>query len=80
MHKNLSLAFTLLLLLATAGLKADPQPETKAQNNALQQKFGISGFPTLMVIDGNERVLGQMSGYNPGSGPGPVIARLQAMR
>ena len=55
-------------------------PEIKAQNNALQQKFGVSGFPTLLVIDGNERVLGQMSGYNPGWGPGPVIARLQAMR
>jgi len=46
MHKNLSLAFTLLLLLATAGLKADPQPETKAQKDARmawwrEAKFGM---------------------------------------
>jgi thiol-disulfide isomerase/thioredoxin len=53
-------------------------PEMKKQNDALQSKFGVSGFPTLLVIDGNEHVLGQVAGYNPGSGPGPVIAQLQS--
>jgi thiol-disulfide isomerase/thioredoxin len=59
--------------------RSNPLPaDAQAQNNALQRKFGVSGFPTLLVIDGNERVLGQMAGYNPGSGPGPVIAQLQS--
>ena len=58
---------------------ANPLPaDVQAQNDALQRKFGVSGFPTLLVVDGNERVLGRYVGYNPGSGPGPVIAQLQS--
>ena len=77
--------FLSLLLIAVGGgayvdfpHSTQLPPEVKAQNDALQRKFGISGFPTLLVIDGNEHVLGQMAGYNPGSGPGPVIAQLQS--
>jgi thioredoxin-related protein len=50
----------------------------KRQNQALAQKFGISGFPTLVVIDSSEKVLGSISGYNPGSGPDAVISQLKA--
>ncbi len=53
-------------------------PDEQKQNNALASKFGVSSFPTLLVIDGDERVLGRISGYGPGMGPGPIIAQLKS--
>ena len=50
----------------------------KQQNQALAQKYNVSGFPTLLVIDSNEKELGRMAGYNPGSGPSAVIGQLQS--
>jgi len=41
------------------------------QNEALKSKFGIRGFPTILFLDGNEKVIGK-SGYRPG-GPDPWI-------
>jgi len=40
----------------------------KEQNNALAKKFGIKGFPTIIIIDSNEELIGQ-TGYQQG---GPV--------
>jgi thiol-disulfide isomerase/thioredoxin len=49
----------------------------KQQNDSLAQKYHVDGYPTLLVIDGNEKERGRISGYSPGSGPGPVISQLQ---
>ena len=37
----------------------------KQQNEALKSKFNIRGFPTILFLDGNEKVLGKY-GYQPG--------------
>jgi len=52
--------------------------DVKQQNQALARKFGVTGYPTLVVIDSTEREVGRVSGYNPGSGPGAVISQLKA--
>jgi thiol-disulfide isomerase/thioredoxin len=49
----------------------------KQQNDSLAQKYHIDGYPTLLVIDRNEKELGRIAGYNPGSGPDGVISQLQ---
>ena len=45
--------------------------QTKA-NNALQTKYDIEGYPTLVVLDANGKLLGKMN-YVPG-GPKPFLA------
>ncbi len=39
--------------------------ELAKQNEMLKNKFGISGFPTVLFLDANEKKLGR-SGYMPG--------------
>ena len=51
--------------------------DLKQQNEALAQKFNVHGYPTLLVLDVDEKELGRTSGYNPGSGPSAVIADLK---
>ena len=51
--------------------KTQLAPELKKQNDELKRRFGISGFPTVLFLDGNEKVLGK-SGYRPG-GPAPWL-------
>lgn len=38
-----------------------------AQNKQLQKRFGVSGFPTIVIIDPNQQVIGT-TGYKPGGG------------
>jgi protein disulfide-isomerase len=47
--------------------------QTKA-NNALQTKYDIEGFPTLVILDSEGKLAGKM-GYVPG-GPKPFLAEL----
>jgi thioredoxin-related protein len=47
---------------------------TKAQNGKLQEKFGVEGFPTLVVLDANEKVVFSQLGYKDG-GPDALIAQ-----
>jgi protein disulfide-isomerase len=43
-----------------------PQPEKmKAQNRALAEKYGIEGFPTVLLLDADGKVLGR-TGYQSG--------------
>ena len=35
------------------------------QNESLKNKFGITGFPTVLFLDANEKKIGR-SGYKPG--------------
>ncbi|MCC7519704.1 MAG: thioredoxin family protein [Verrucomicrobiae bacterium] len=49
----------------------------KEQNEALAGKYGIRGFPTIVVLDPQGETLGQL-GYQPG-GPKPWIAELEKL-
>jgi protein disulfide-isomerase len=48
------------------------------QNKGLAQKFQIEGFPTIVVLDGDGKVIGAL-GYTPG-GPSAFIAELEKLR
>ncbi len=39
--------------------------ELKKQNDELKRRFNISGFPTILFLDAQEKKLGK-SGYRPG--------------
>jgi len=52
--------------------------DLKQQNDGLGKQFGIQGFPTLIVLDADGKELGRQTGYNPGSGPDAVIAKLKS--
>ena len=45
------------------------------QNNALAQKYGITGYPTLILTDANGKKIGRFS-YIEG-GPKPFIERIE---
>lgn len=47
-------------------------PETAAQNNDLKDKFGVRGFPTLVLLGSDGKELAKRSGYLPG-GPDAMI-------
>jgi protein disulfide-isomerase len=51
--------------------------EVKKQNQELQMKYGVRGFPTLFLLDAEGNVLGQ-TGYQPG-GPDAYISNLKAL-
>ena len=53
-------------------------PETAAQNERLMMKFGIQGFPTVVIFDSEGKPLGAL-GYEQG-GPQAFIARLEKLR
>ena len=52
-------------------------PEVKKQNDALQQQYQVQGFPTLVLLDPQGKVIKQKSGYIPG-GPKGFIDWLNA--
>jgi thioredoxin-related protein len=52
-------------------------PELKKQNNALQEQYQVQGFPTLVVLDPEGKVIKRQSGYIPG-GPKGFIDWLNA--
>ena len=52
-------------------------PEQKRQNASLASKFGVEGFPTLIILSYNGKQLGRM-GYRPG-GPGPFLQQLNSL-
>ncbi len=43
-------------------------PEVKKQNEELAQKFGVQGFPTIVVLNGDGKQVGEL-GYQPGGAP-----------
>jgi thioredoxin-related protein len=54
--------------------------DVKKQNDALNDQFKIDGFPTLIVLDADGKELGRQVGYDPGSGPTAVIAKLKSFQ
>jgi thioredoxin-related protein len=53
-------------------------PETTAQNERLLMKYGIQGFPTVVVFDSSGKPLGAL-GYQAG-GPQAFIEQLEKLR
>jgi protein disulfide-isomerase len=54
--------------------------DVKQQNDALGNQFKIDGYPTLIVLDADGKELGRQVGYDPGSGPDAVIAKLKSFK
>jgi len=71
-NKNL-----VLLELDFPKMKKMP-PETTKQNEQLLMKYGIQGFPTVVVFDSAGKPLGAL-GYQAG-GPQAFIAQLEKLR
>jgi thioredoxin-related protein len=53
-------------------------PETAKQNEQLAMKYGIQGFPTVVVFDSSGKPLGAL-GYQQG-GPQAFIEQLEKLR
>lgn len=51
----------------------------KAQNNELKTKFGIKGFPTVIMLDGDGKELARWVGYG-GGGPAGLIGKITALQ
>jgi thioredoxin-related protein len=45
-------------------------PEVKKQNDQLQEQFDVQGFPTLVLLNPQGKVIKQQSGYIPGGPKG----------
>ncbi|MEP6808875.1 MAG: thioredoxin family protein [Chthoniobacterales bacterium] len=52
-------------------------PAQAAQNQKLAQQLGIDGFPTIVIMNGEGRILGTL-GYTPG-GPSAFISELKKL-
>jgi len=52
--------------------------DQKKANQALQRKYQIRGYPTVVVLSPTGKKLGEL-GYQPG-GPKPFIAKLNKLR
>ena len=64
-----------LVLVKVDFPKSRPMPDgVKAQNAKLQEKYGIEGYPTLIVLSPNEKVVFTQQGYKEG-GPDAFLAQ-----
>jgi thioredoxin-related protein len=67
-----------LILVELDFPKSKSQPkEVKAQNAQLAQRFKIEGYPTVIILDGAGKKVGEL-GYQEG-GPGPFIEAIGKM-
>ena len=74
-----SFARTNLVLMEVDFPRAKKLPENvKNANEALLKKYGVEGFPTIIVLNGEGKKVGEL-GYEAG-GPKPFIQKLQAMK
>lgn len=72
-------AKTNLILLEVDFPNAKPQSDQlRKQNSELQRQFGVEGFPTIVILDPEGKVLGN-AGYVPG-GPQPFIEKMESIR
>lgn len=57
--------------------RAKPQSDAlKKANQELKIKYGVRGFPTLVIVDERGKKVGEKVGYRPGSGTQAVIVDL----
>ncbi len=67
-----------LILVKLDFPRRKPQTEAlKKQNEQLAQKYGIQGFPTIIVLNGQGEKVGEL-GYMEG-GPSPFLAKLETL-
>jgi protein disulfide-isomerase len=57
----------------------DLPPALKTANDALQEKFKVDGFPTLIAMKADGRVVWTQEGYE-GDSPSAFIAKLEKAR
>jgi len=55
--------------------RKEQSEDLKKANRALQQKYQIKGYPTVILLDADSKELWKTVGYPPG-GPKPFIANL----
>lgn len=68
-----------LVLLEVDFPNSKPQSkELKKANEALQKKYNVEGYPTLIILDSDGKQVGTM-GYEAG-GPVPFVAKLKALK
>ena len=59
--------------------RAKPQSaDLKKANAALQEKYHVDGYPTVVVLNSEGKKIGDL-GYEPG-GPKPFIAKLEELK
>ncbi len=69
-----------LVLLELDYPQETPQdPATRKQNQALAQKYGVEGFPTLIVLDADGKPLKAWEGYHPG-GAKELLEQLKQLK
>ena len=56
--------------------RKEQSADLKKTNTALQSKYDVSGFPTLVVLDKDGKVAGKQVGYLEG-GPKAFIAKIK---
>jgi thiol:disulfide interchange protein len=67
-----------LVLVKVDFPKSRPIPDdVKAQNAKLQEKYGVEGYPTLIVLGPDEKVVFKQEGYKEG-GPDAFIGEFPA--
>ena len=60
--------------------RSKPQSDTlKKANEALSQKFGIDGYPTVIVLDADGKQLSKEVGYG-GTPPKEYVAKLEKLK
>jgi protein disulfide-isomerase len=67
---------SLVLVMLDFPRNIEQSAETQAYNNNLAQKYGIQGFPTILIIDGEGKLVGQ-TGYLPG-GPEKYVENIKS--
>ncbi|MEA2012188.1 MAG: thioredoxin family protein [Verrucomicrobiota bacterium] len=55
----------LVLLLLDFPRKSEQSDKVKAANNLLAQKYGLRGFPTVLIVDKNGKIIAK-TGYQQG--------------
>jgi len=67
-----------LILVLLDFPKSKPQtPEQKAKNQALAEKYGIEGFPTVLILNPQGKVI-KRTGYQPG-GPTAYVEMIKGV-
>jgi thioredoxin-related protein len=68
-----------LVLMEADFPRGKPQPAgVRRQNEELAMRYQVIGFPTIVVLNGEGKVVGEL-GYTPG-GPSAFIAELEKLR
>lgn len=71
-------ASNLVLMLVDFPIRTQPDDLHKA-NDALQQKYKVDGYPTLMLVNSDGKKLWEIEGYE-GETPKQFIAKVEAAR